>query len=79
MAREYGKRNIRCNAIAPGYIATEMTAAINDELRNQIAESLPLGTLGEPEDVAQLALFLAGNGSKYITGEVIKVDGGMYV
>ena len=79
VAREYGKRNIRCNAIAPGYIATEMTAAINDEIRNQIAESLPLGTLGEPEDVAQLALFLAGNGSKYITGEVIKVDGGMYV
>ncbi|MBP3753993.1 MAG: 3-oxoacyl-[acyl-carrier-protein] reductase [Lachnospiraceae bacterium] len=79
VAREYGKRNIRCNAIAPGYIATEMTAALNEEMTKAIAESLPLGVLGEPEDVAQLALFLAGNASKYITGEVIKVDGGMYV
>ncbi len=79
VAREYGKRNIRCNAIAPGYIATEMTAALNEEMTKAIAESLPLGCLGEPEDVAQLALFLAGNASRYITGEVIKVDGGMYV
>lgn len=79
VAREYGKRNIRCNAIAPGYIATEMTAALNEDMTKAIAESLPLGTLGEPEDVANLALFLAGPSSKYITGEVIKVDGGMYV
>ena len=79
VAREYGKRNIRCNAIAPGYIATEMTAALNEEMTKAIAESLPLGCLGEPEDVAQLALFLAGDASRYITGEVIKVDGGMYV
>lgn len=79
VAREYGKRNIRCNAIAPGYIATEMTATLNEDMTKAIAESLPLGTLGEPEDVANLALFLAGPSSKYITGEVIKVDGGMYV
>ena len=79
VAREYGKRNIRCNAIAPGYIATEMTAALNEEITKQIAESLPLGTLGKPEDVANLALFLASSSSSYITGEVIKVDGGMYV
>ena len=79
VAREYGKRNIRCNAIAPGYIATEMTAALNEEITKQIEESLPLGTLGKPEDVADLALFLASSSSSYITGEVIKVDGGMYV
>ena len=79
VAREYGKRNIRCNAIAPGYIATEMTATLNEDMTKAIAESLPLGTLGEPDDVANLALFLAGPSSKYITGEVIKVDGGMYV
>ena len=79
VAREYGKRNIRCNAIAPGYIATEMTAALNEEITKQIEESLPLGKLGKPEDVADLALFLASSSSSYITGEVIKVDGGMYV
>ena len=79
VAREYGKRNIRCNAIAPGYIQTEMTSALNEDMTKAIAESLPLGTLGEPDDVANLALFLAGSSSKYITGEVIKVDGGMYV
>lgn len=79
VAKEYGRRNIRCNAIAPGYIQTEMTAALNEEQTNEIAKQLPLGRLGQPEDVADLALFLAGDSSRYITGEVIKVDGGMYV
>ena len=79
IAKEYGRRNVRCNAIAPGYIATEMTAALNEEQTNEIAKRLPLGRLGQPDDVADLALFLAGDSSRYITGEVIKVDGGMYV
>ncbi len=79
VAKEYGRRNIRCNAIAPGYIQTEMTAALNEEQTNEIAKQLPLGRLGQPDDVADLALFLAGDSSRYITGEVIKVDGGMYV
>mgnify|MGYP002854541470 CR=1 FL=1 len=79
VAKEYGSRNVRCNAIAPGYIATEMTAALTDTQRDEITRNLPLRSLGEPEDVAELALFLAGDCSKYITGEVIKVDGGMYV
>lgn len=79
VAKEYGRRNIRCNAIAPGYIQTEMTAALNEDQTNEIAKQLPLGRLGQPEDVADLALFLAGDSSRYITGEVIKVDGGMYV
>lgn len=79
VAKEYGRRNVRCNAIAPGYIATEMTAVLNEEQTSEIAKQLPLGRLGQPDDVADLALFLAGDSSRYITGEVIKVDGGMYV
>jgi len=68
VAKEYGRRNIRCNAIAPGYIATEMTATLNEEQTNEIAKQLPLGRLGQPDDVADLALFLAGDSSIYITG-----------
>jgi 3-oxoacyl-[acyl-carrier protein] reductase len=79
IAKEYGGRGIRCNAVAPGYIATEMTAALPEEAREQLVKSLPLGRLGDPDDVADTVLFLAGDASRYITGEVIKVDGGMYV
>ena len=79
VAKEYGRRNIRCNAIAPGYIATEMTAALSAEQTGKIAGSLPLGRLGKPDDVAKLALFLASDMADYITGEVIAVDGGMYI
>lgn len=79
VAKEYGRRNIRCNAIAPGYIATDMTAALSAEVTEELTKQLPIGRLGKPEDVAELALFLAGDASAYITGEVIKVDGGMYV
>ena len=79
VAKEYGKRNIRCNAIAPGYIRTAMTDELNEDQVKEIAGNIPLARLGETEDVAKLALFLAGDDSSYITGEVIKVDGGMYV
>ena len=79
VAKEYGSRKIRCNAIAPGYIETDMTGSLGEEYTKAITAAIPLGTLGKPEDVAELALFLAGEGSRYITGEVIKVDGGMYV
>ena len=79
VAKEYGRRNIRCNAIAPGYIATDMTAVLGAEVTEELTKQLPLGRLGKPEDVAELAMFLAGDASAYITGEVIKVDGGMYV
>ncbi len=78
-AKEYGRKNIRCNAIAPGYISTEMTAALDEEQTMELKKQVPLGRLGNPEDVAKLALFLASDMSGYITGEVIKVDGGMYV
>ena len=79
MAKEYGRRNIRCNAVAPGYITTAMTEALTDAQREELLAALPLGRLGTPEDVADTVLFLAGEQSRYITGEVIKVDGGMYV
>lgn len=79
VAKEYGKRNIRCNSIAPGYIATEMTAKLNENQTEEIKRQIPMDKLGTPEDVAKTALFLASDMSSYITGEVIKVDGGMYV
>ena len=79
VAKEYGRKNIRCNAIAPGFIMTDMTDKLSDEATEAITKELPLGRLGTPEDVANLALFLASDLSDYITGEVIKVDGGMYV
>ena len=79
VAKEYGRKNIRCNAIAPGYIATEMTAQLSEAQTDELKKQLPLARLGMPEDIAELALFLASEKSSYITGEVIKVDGGMYV
>lgn len=79
IAKEYGRRNIRCNAIAPGFIQTDMTASLSGETKEQIVKQLPLGRPGSTEDVAEAALFLASDEASYITGEVIKVDGGMYV
>ena len=79
VAKEYGRKNIRCNAIAPGYIITDMTEKLSEDQTEEIKKNLPLGKLGTPENVADLALFLASDNSSYITGEVIKVDGGMYV
>ena len=79
VAKEYGRKNIRCNAIAPGYITTDMTAALSETQTEEIKNEIPMGKLGSPEDVARLALFLGSEMSSYITGEVIKVDGGMYV
>jgi len=77
VALELGSRNIRCNAIAPGFIETEMTAALNPEVVKQWREAIPLKRGGTPEDVANLVLFLASDLSTYITGQVINVDGGM--
>jgi 3-oxoacyl-[acyl-carrier protein] reductase len=77
IALELGSRNIRCNAIAPGFIETEMTAALNEDTVKQWREQIPLKRGGTPEDIAHLVVFLAGNGSTYITGQVINVDGGM--
>ncbi len=77
MAKEIGSRNIRVNAIAPGFIQTQMTDALSESRKKEIQSHIPLRTLGSVEDVANVALFLADEKSRYITGEVIRVDGGL--
>jgi 3-oxoacyl-[acyl-carrier protein] reductase len=77
VARELASRNVRCNAVAPGFIETDMTAALGEKAVEALVGRIPLGTLGKPEDVAALVRFLAGPGARYITGQVIAVDGGM--
>lgn len=77
MARELASRNITVNAIAPGFIETDMTNTLSDEIRERSAAQIPLGKFGHPEDVASLAAFLASEKAGYITGQVIHVDGGM--
>lgn len=77
VARELGSRNIRANAVAPGFIKTKMTDKLDESTQKKMLESIPLGRFGEPEDVANVVLFLAGDASSYVTGQVIKVCGGM--
>lgn len=77
VAKELAARNITCNAIAPGMIATDMTEVLSDKVKEQILEEIPLKRFGQPEEIAETALFLAK--SKYITGQVITVDGGMVI
>ena len=77
IAKELGSRGITVNAIAPGFISTDMTSEMSDEARAALLPNIPLGTLGEAGDVADAALFLAGAGARYITGQVLNVDGGM--
>ncbi len=76
-ARELASRKITVNAVAPGYIATEMTEALSEEAQDAFLRNIPLGRPGSPEDVARAVAFLAGSGADYITGQVICVDGGM--
>ena len=77
VAKELGSRGITCNAIAPGFITTDMTAELNEAARVELLMSIPLGALGQPEDIAAAALYLAGPGGRYVTGQVLAVDGGM--
>jgi 3-oxoacyl-[acyl-carrier protein] reductase len=77
VAQELGSRNIRCNAIAPGYIETEMTAKLSEEVRKEWAAQIPLRRGGKPEDVAQACVFFASDLSGYVTGQVLSVCGGM--
>lgn len=77
VALEIGSRNVRCNAIAPGFIETEMTGALDEKAVQEWREAIPLKRGGTPEDVANLCLFLASDMSAYITGQTINVDGGM--
>ena len=77
VAKELGSRGITANAIAPGFITTDMTAELSEEAKTALLQNVPLGKLGEPEDVAEVALFLASPGARYITGQVLNVDGGL--
>lgn len=79
VAKELAPRGITCNAIAPGFIATDMTEAMPEKAKEQVLGAIALKRMGQPEDVAHLAVFLASPKARYITGEVIKVDGGLYV
>ena len=77
VARELVSLNVRCNAIAPGFIETEMTDKLSENVKEGILKSIPMNKMGSPEDVANLVKFLVSDESKYITGQVINVDGGM--
>jgi 3-oxoacyl-[acyl-carrier protein] reductase len=79
VAKELASRSIRCNVVAPGYIQTDMTGALTESQKDTILRNIPLGSLGTPEDVAETVSFLASPKSRYITGQVIGVNGGMYI
>jgi 3-oxoacyl-[acyl-carrier protein] reductase len=79
IAREYANRNVTANAVAPGFIDTAMTQALTDQVRTDLAKQIPLGRLGSSEDVANAVRFLASPSAAYITGQVVHVNGGMYM
>jgi|SRR5688572_932488 3-oxoacyl-[acyl-carrier protein] reductase len=79
LAREYASRGITVNAITPGYIDTDMTGALTDEQKKQIASAIPLGRTGTPREIAAAAVFLASDEAAYVTGHALRVNGGMYV
>jgi 3-oxoacyl-[acyl-carrier protein] reductase len=77
VAREFASRGVTVNALAPGFIETDMTAVLNDEIKNGVLNNIPMKAFGKAEDIANAALFLASPASRYITGQVLAVDGGM--
>ena len=77
LAKEVASRNITVNAVAPGFIETQMTDVLKDDIKEEIAKKIPLKRMGTPQDVANVVKFLASNDSSYITGQVINIDGGM--
>ena len=79
LARELAARNITVNCVAPGFIATDMTAVLKDEIKESILKNVPLGTMGESDDIANAVLFLASDGAKYVTGTTLDVNGGSYM
>ena len=79
LAREVGSRSITVNAVAPGFIETELTGGLPDALKQKVLDMVPLGYLGTPDDVAEAVAFLASPAARYITGHVLSVDGGMYM
>ena len=79
IAREYASRNITVNAVAPGFVDTAMTQALGDDVREMLSRQIPLGRLGEVGDIAEAVRFLASDAASYITGQVLHVNGGMYM
>ena len=77
VARELGSRGITSNAVAPGFIETEMTAVLSDDVKKAMGEQIPLKRFGQTKDIAETVAFLASDNAGYITGQVIQVDGGM--
>ena len=77
MAKELGSRNVTANVVAPGFIATDMTKVLGDEIADMVAKAAPLRRVGTPEDIANVVRFLASDDASYVTGQVIAVDGGM--
>ncbi|HIC97756.1 MAG TPA: SDR family oxidoreductase, partial [Aquificaceae bacterium] len=78
LAKELASRNVTVNAVAPGFIETDMTDAIPEDIKERFLEQIPMGRFGKPVDVANAVLFLASELSSYITGEVIHINGGMF-
>jgi len=79
MAKEFASRHITVNAVAPGFIETDMTHVLKEEVKTELLKSIPLGALGQSEDIAKTVKFLVSDDAKYITGQTISVDGGMYL
>lgn len=77
LAREFASRGVNVNAIAPGFIDTDMTAVLKEDLKAEVVKQIPLGSFGRTEDIAAAAVYLAGPGGRYVTGQVLAVDGGM--
>lgn len=78
-AKEFASRGITVNAVAPGFIRTDMTDALPEDVKNKYAEAIPLGAMGESEDIAKTVAFLCSEGARYITGQVLLVDGGLHI
>ena len=79
VAKELASRNVRCNVICPGFIATEMTDALNEKAKEEYSKAIPLARFGTADEVANLTCFLLSQASSYVTGETFKIDGGMYI
>jgi 3-oxoacyl-[acyl-carrier protein] reductase len=79
LAREYASRNVTVNVVTPGFIDTDMTSAMTEDARKGMLSTIPLGRTGKPEDIASAILFLCSDEASYITGETLRVNGGMYM